>query len=104
MEHNPRAHVVRLHGDLGLVDQKDVESQLPSPESVDRLVLDCSEVTSMDSTIIVAIMNYRRRFIIAGKSAFDIVAIVSPRIEKLFELTGVSRSITVLPMTRKPSG
>lgn len=97
MHDDRTTHVITLHGDLGLADQKRIRSLFPPPELADRVVLDCSDVRSMDSTIIVLIMTYRRQFIIAGKNPFDIVAIVSPRIERLFELTGVSRSISVIP-------
>ena len=97
MEHDLGTHVVRLHGDLSLADQKRIWSLLPPPETIGRLVLDCSDTTSMDSAIIVLIMRYRRRFMIAGRDPFEIVAIVPPRIERLFELTGLTRAITVVP-------
>jgi anti-anti-sigma regulatory factor len=97
LEQELGTHVVRLHGDLSLADQKRIWSLLPPPETIGRLVLDCSDASSLDSTIIVLIMRYRRRFMMAGRNPLDIVAIVPPRIERVFVLTGLTRAITVMP-------
>ena len=89
--------LVFLHGDLGMFDQKRIEDKLPAPESGLRLVIDCSAVTSMDSTIIALLMRYRQRLQIAGGDPSNIVVLATPRLERLFELTGISRAMTVLP-------
>jgi anti-anti-sigma factor len=89
--------VITLHGDLGLADQDRVSALFPAPELCERLVLDCTNVTSMDSSILALIMVYRRRMQNAGRDAqASMVAIAPPRLLRLFELTGISRAITVL--------
>jgi anti-anti-sigma regulatory factor len=104
LEQELGTHVVRLRGDLGLADQQRIWSLLPPPETIGRLVLDCSYANSLDSTIIVLIMRYRRRFMIAGRNPLDIVAIVPRRIERIFELTGLNRAITVMPSESHDTG
>lgn len=96
---DPTDHVelIVLHGDLGMVDRKWLEKRLPAPTPGMRLVLDCSDVGSMDSTIIALLMLYRQRLQIAGGDPSNIVVLATPRLERLFDLTGVSRAMTVLP-------
>lgn len=96
---DPSGHVdvIVLSGDLGMVDYKDLEARLPAPAETLRLVIDCSSVTSMDSTVIALLMRYRQRLLIAGGDPSRIVILATPRLERLFDLTGVSRSMTVLP-------
>lgn len=56
----------------------------------------------MDSSILALIMTYRRRVQIAGKDPLaTIVALAPLRLHRLFELTGISRAITVLPVDEK---
>jgi anti-anti-sigma factor len=98
LESQEQQHIIRLHGDLGLADRDRIEGLLPPPEAIQRIVLDCSDVGSMDSSILALIMIYRRRLQIAGRDPLAaIVAIAPPRLTRLFELTGISRAITVLP-------
>lgn len=99
LESQAKPLVITLHGDLGLADQDRVAALLPTPESIDdRLVLDCSDVNSMDSSILALIMLYRRRVQMAGRDPqATIIAIAPPRLMRLFELTGISRAITILP-------
>lgn len=88
--------VIYLEGDLGLADRPAVEEKLPAPSREGRIVLDCSLVNSIDSSIIAAIMLFRQRRIIAGMDPHDIVALVPPRLYRIFELTGLTRAITVV--------
>lgn len=97
-----KTSIVTLHGDLGLYDESRVEAMLPAPNEIERLVIDCSHVHSLDSTILALFMKYRRAFQIAGHNPLDIVFIATPRLERLFELTGISRAMTVLPAQATP--
>lgn len=91
--------VITLHGDLGIADRDRIAGLFPNPQTTGRLVIDCVDVGSMDSSILALIMTYRRRVQIAGRDPLaTIVAIAPPRLQRLFELTGISRAITVLPV------
>ena len=96
---DPTDHVelIVLHGDLGMIDRKWLEARLPKPRVDLRLVINCVDVNSMDSTIIALLMMYRQRLQIAGGDPANIVFMVNARLERLFDLTGVSRTMTVLP-------
>ena len=102
MEPQERPLVITLHGDLGLGDRDRIAGLFPNPDTTERLVIDCSDVGSMDSSILALIMTYRRRVQIAGLDPLTtIVAIAPPRLHRLFELTGITRAITVLPVDEK---
>lgn len=94
--------VIALHGDLGLEDRDRIASLFPDPQTTQRLVIDCTDANSLDSAILALIMTYRRRVQIAGKDPLaTIVALAPPRVLRLFELTGITRAITVLPVDEK---
>lgn len=88
--------VVELSGDLGFTDRERVLALFPPPPPSGRVVFDCSRVTSIDSAILAAFVIYRRRFQIAGRDPLDIVCLVSERVERLFEIVGLSRMLTVV--------
>lgn len=92
--------VVELSGDLGFNDRERVLALLPPPPPSGRVVFDCTHVTSMDSAILAAFVIYRRQFQIAGRDPLDIVCLVSERVERLFEIVGLTRMLTVV---RTPS-
>lgn len=73
-----------------------VESLLPEPETVDRVIVDCSKVTVIDSSVITALMRYRRRFQDAGKDPVDIIIVVNPSVRRIFEITGLNRVLTIV--------
>ena len=97
MEPLDESVVITFAGELGLNERDEFVDTLPPAGAAVRVVLDLTLVPSVDSTILAALMLYRQRRIIAGGSPFDIVAIVNPRLQRIFDLTGVSRSITVVP-------
>ena len=99
LESQAKPLVITLHGDLGLADRDRVASLFPEPSLIeDRIVLDCTNVNSMDSAILAFIMTYRRRVQLAGRDPLAVmVALAPPRLLRLFELTGITRAITVLP-------
>lgn len=102
MDSTDKPLVITLHGDLGLADRDRIAGLFPDPQTTDRVVIDCSDVNSMDSSILALIMTYRRRVQIAGKDPLTmIVALARPRLHRLFELTGITRAITVLALDDK---
>ncbi len=102
LEPQDKPLVITLHGDLGLADRDRVAGLFPDPQSTDRLVIDCTDVNSMDSSILASIMTYRRRVQIAGRDPLaTIVALAPPRLHRLFELTGITRAITVLSVDER---
>lgn len=91
-----RAALVTLSGDLDLSKRDAVADALPAAGSVDRLVVDCSAVTSIESVVIAVFMRYRRKFIAAGSDPMNVVFIVSPQVRRTFEITGMSTFFTVV--------
>lgn len=75
----------------------DFEALLPPPDSVERIVIDCSNTNTIDSTAVTALMRYRRRFQEAGNDPLNIVVIANAGIRRMFDIAGISRTITVLP-------
>lgn len=41
-------------------------------------------------------MRYRRTFVDAGKDAHEIVIIVQPQLRRVFEITGLMKSLTIV--------
>jgi anti-anti-sigma regulatory factor len=91
-----RPYTFNLEGDLGAFDAARVQALFPPPSDYTRIVIDCSAVTSMDSSIIAALMLFRQSFALAGRNPLDVVVIASPRIRKVLDLTGVVRFLTVV--------
>lgn len=93
---------VALEGDLDLNRKREVERLLPPPDPNKRVVIDFSRVTSVDSAVIRVFMHYRRQYIEAGGDALaNIVIIVSPQVRRVFDITGLSRWVTVINATRE---
>ncbi len=90
--------VATFEGALGIYERPLFEKALPPANYAGRIVLDFARVTSIDSTILAALMLYRQRRIIAGGNPLEVIAIVNPRLHRLFEITGIVRAITVLPL------
>ncbi|MBV8639313.1 MAG: STAS domain-containing protein [Candidatus Eremiobacteraeota bacterium] len=102
MDPADKSLVITLHGDLGLADRDRIAGLFPNPQAAERIVIDCSDVNSMDSSILALIMTYRRRVQIAGRDPLaTIVALARPRLHRLFELTGICRAITVVSVEDK---
>ena len=91
-----RTAVLRLQGDLDIYRRGEVESQLPQPGTVDRVIIDCSAATSIDSTILSLLMRYRRSFASAGGDPVNIVVVVDPALRRIFEIAGLSRVLTIV--------
>lgn len=91
-----RALLVTLHGDLDLSERDKVEGALPAVSAVDRLVVDCARVTSIETVVIAAFMRYRREWIAAGRDPLDIIFIASPQLRRTFDIAGMSTFFTVI--------
>jgi len=96
MTSDERTARITLDGDLGIYNRAHVESLLPDVESIDRLILDCTNATSVDSSVLTLLMRYRRRFVEKGGDPFEIVIIASPSVRRMFEVAGLSRLLTVI--------
>jgi len=92
---------VRLAGDLDLTQWNEVAADLPSPEEFGRVVIDCSTVTSMDSPVIAVLLRYRKSFIEAGNDPLDIVVLASKQVQRLFDIAGVTRLLTVIDSSKQ---
>lgn len=91
-----RTAEVLLTGDLDIHNCESVSSALPQPGTVDRVVVDCSGVTSIDSSVVTVLMRYRRAFAAAGGDPLNIVFIASRQARRIFEITGLVRCMTVI--------
>ena len=89
------AHL-RLEGGLDIYRRDEIAAQLPDPGSVDRVVIDCSAATSIDSTILTLLMRYRRSFASAGGDPVNIIVIVEPSLRRTFDISGLSRVLTIV--------
>jgi anti-anti-sigma factor len=89
-----RTATLRLEGGLDIYRRDEIEIQLPKPGSVDRVIIDCSSATSIDSTILTMLMRYRRSFASAGGDPVNIIVIVEPSLRRIFDLAGLSRMLT----------
>lgn len=96
MNEHVRTARLSLTGDLDLYRRDEVAAQLPAPGTVDRVLIDCRGVETMDSSILTLLMRYRRSFQAAGGNPLEIVVIVTPPVRRLFEVAGVTKVITVV--------
>lgn len=87
---------ISFSGDLDVYRREEIAAALPSPESTDRLVIDLREATIIDSSILAILMRYRRTFVDAGRDPHEIVIIVHPQLRRIFEITGLMKSLTIV--------
>ncbi len=93
---NARTAHIALTGSLDVNTRADVESLLPDPATIERLIIDCSQVAIMESSILTVLMRYRRRWEELGRDPFDMVIVASPGVRRVFEITGLNRAMTVV--------
>jgi anti-anti-sigma factor len=98
-----RTATLRLEGDLDIYRRDEIQSRLPAPGSVDRVIIDCSAATSIDSTILTMLMRYRRSFASAGGDPVNIVVIVAPSLRRIFEIAGLTRMLTIVSAPGRPT-
>lgn len=104
MTEDERTERITLSGNLDVYSKQHVESLLPDPGQCERLIIDCSRVAIFESAILTVLMRYRRRFEEAGRDPFDIVVIVTPSVRRIFDITGLSRALTVVTAESADSG
>ncbi len=93
--------VVTLTGSLDISRRDEVAALLPSPGSVQRVVIDCSQADFVDSTIMSVLMRYRRAFVDAGGDPFEIIIVVSPNLRRIFDIAGLSSLVTIVSAPRR---
>jgi anti-anti-sigma factor len=98
-----RTATIRLEGGLDIYRRDEIESLLPKPGSADRVIIDCSSATSIDSTILTLLMRYRRSFASAGGDPVNIIVVVEPSLRRIFEIAGLSRVLTIVSAPGRPS-
>lgn len=91
-----------LSGSLDVYSKSHVESLLPDPESVDRVIIDCSSVSIIESAVLTVLMRYRRRFQDAGRDPVEIIIVVNPSVRRIFDITGLNRVLTIVSAADKP--
>lgn len=96
MAQDDRTVRITLQGDLGIHHPISLENMLPDPRSANRVLLDCAQVSAVDSTFITALMRYRHAFAAAGNDPHDIVVIVQPSVRRIFEIAGLHRVLTII--------
>lgn len=87
---------ISFAGDLDVYRRDEIASALPPAQDIDRLIIDLRETAIIDSTILSLFMRYRRAFIEAGNDPHEIVIIVKPRLRRIFEITGLLKTLTVV--------
>jgi len=96
VQEGERTATLRFEGDLDIYRRGEIESQLPEPGTADRVIIDCSNATSIDSTVLTTLMRYRRSFASAGGDPVNIIVIVEPSLRRIFEIAGLSRVLTIV--------
>jgi anti-anti-sigma factor len=98
-----RTASLRFEGDLDIYRRGEIQAALPEPGTADRVIIDCSNATSIDSTILTMLMRYRRSFASAGGDPINIIVIVDPPLRRIFEIAGLTRVLTIVSAPGRPS-
>lgn len=96
MREDERTATLRFEGGLDIYRRDEIERALPEPGTVDRVIIDCSGATSIDSTVLTLLMRYRRSFASAGGDPVNIVIVVEPSLRRIFEIAGLTRMLTIV--------
>lgn len=103
MVRDDRVASVVLKGDLDIDRRDEIVALLPSPNRAERVVIDCTEVNSIDSVILTVLMRYRNQFVESGHSPFDLVVVVNPSLRRIFEITGLTAKMSVVTASAQAS-
>ncbi len=87
---------INLNGDLDIYQRDTITALLPDPHTAERVVIDCSQAQTIDSTIISLLLRYRRSFVEAGNDQFNIVLITTPNGRRSLDLSGLAKVMTVI--------
>lgn len=99
---NQRGARVSFTGDLDVYRRDEFAAALPDPAEIDQLVLDLREVTFIESAVIAMILRFRRSFVEGGGDPREIVVIAPPQLRPIFDITGLTRSMTVITAPPEP--
>ncbi len=87
---------VTFRGDLDVYRKDEIAANLPPPSPAVRVLIDCSGVELIDSSILGIFMRYRRLYAEAGGDPLNIVVIAEPSARRIFEIAGLAKSITII--------
>ena len=87
---------VELTGDLDLNRAKTLYAELCSVIGVPRVVINCTNATFIDSSILTVFMRFRRQFAEAGGDPHEIVVVVPRTLRRVFEITGLAKTMTIV--------
>lgn len=90
---------VALEGDLDVHNRDAIEKALPPAHSVERVIVDCTKVTYMDTVALGVLVKYRGTFAWEhGDSTNPPITIVLPPgpLRKIFEIVGFMRLFDVV--------
>lgn len=93
---------VELTGDLDFNRAKSLYTELMRFVNAPRVVINCVGASYIDSSILTSLMRFRRQFVEAGSDPLDIVIVVSPSLRRIFEITGLVTTMTIV--TGEPVG
>jgi anti-anti-sigma factor len=91
-----RSITVAFSGNLDLAARSGIAFALPDPSGLDRLVIDCTAVSSMESAVVSVFMRYRRKWIALGGDPLNIVFLTTPELRCTFDITGMSEWFTIV--------
>lgn len=100
------AYVV-LDGELDLSRKEEIAGALPAPESLSGAVINLANATYVDSTVLGALVKFRRAFINHGGDSDSLIIVLAKNgpIRAAFEKTGLHRLFSIAyvePAPRPP--
>ncbi len=92
--------VIRLSGgDYDLARKDDLCKELEPAEKTSEATIDFSDVKFIDSTAINCLLRLKKRMLEHSGSAVVRLIGVSARLERLFDITGLSKVFEIVPVS-----
>ena len=90
------AYVI-LDGELDLSKRDEIAAALPAPGSISGGVINLANATYVDSTVLGALVRYRRAFINHGGDPDNLIVVLAKNgpIRRTFEKTGLNRLFAI---------
>lgn len=90
------AYVI-LDGELDLSRRDEIAAALPAPESISGGVVNLANATYVDSTILGALVRFRRAFINHGGDPENLIIVLAKNgaVRRSFEKTGLNRLFAI---------
>lgn len=90
------AYVI-LDGELDLSRRDEIAAALPAPESISGGVINMASATYVDSTILGALVRFRRAFINHGGDSENLIIVLAKNgaVRRSFEKTGLNRLFAI---------